>query len=79
MKRITVTVPDSVYRQVRIRAAKQGRSVSALVAEYLEGRVGQDAEFARLESLQRRVQAGITRFRASHRLDRDQVHARALR
>jgi plasmid stability protein len=79
MKRIMVTVPDRVYRQARIRAAEQGRSVSALVADYLEGLAAQDAEFARLESLQRRVQAGITRFRASDRLDRDELHGRALR
>jgi len=32
---ITVSVPDDVYRAARIRAAEQGSSVSALVAEYL--------------------------------------------
>jgi hypothetical protein len=32
-KNITVTAPDDVYRRARIRAAEQGRSVSALVAE----------------------------------------------
>ena len=79
MKNITVTVPDEVYRQARIRAAEQGRSVSALVAEYLSGLSANDAEFARLEALQRRAQAEITRFRGGDRLDRDQVHDRALR
>ena len=79
MKNITVTVPDEVYRRARIRAAEEGRSVSALVTEYLRGLAGQDAEFIRLESLQRRVQTEITRFRASDRLDRDKVHDRALR
>lgn len=79
MKNITVTVPEEVYRQARIRAAEQGRSVSALVAEYLAGLTDRNAEFSRLEQLQRIVQADITRFRASDRLDREEVHDRALR
>jgi hypothetical protein len=36
MKNITVTVPDDVYRRARIEAAEQGRSVSSLVAEFLQ-------------------------------------------
>ena len=79
MKNITVTVPERVYRQARIRAAEQGRSVSALVADYLHGLAGRDDEFHRLEALQRRVQAEITRFRGGDRIDRDMVHDRALR
>ena len=79
MKNITVSVPDEVYQRARIRAAEQGRSVSALVAEFLEGLSGQDAEFARLEALQHRVQAEVTHFRASDRVSRDELHDRALR
>ncbi len=79
MKNITVSVPDEVYRRARIRAAEQGRSVSALVAEYLQGLADQDAEFARLEALRRRVQAEITHFRAGDRVSRDELHDRALR
>lgn len=79
MKNITVTVPDEVYRAARIRAAEQGRSVSALVAEYLHELSSRDAEITRLEALQHRVMGEITQFRASDRLDRDQVHDRALR
>ncbi|MGE0229847.1 MAG: hypothetical protein AB7I38_07710 [Dehalococcoidia bacterium] len=79
MKNITVSVPDEVYRVARIRAAEQGRSVSALVAEFLEGLSGQDAEFARLEALQRRVQAEVTRFRGGDRVGRDELHDRAVR
>ena len=36
MKNITVSVPDETYRRARIRAAEQGRSLSAIVADYLE-------------------------------------------
>ena len=35
MKNITVSVPDEVYRQARIRAAERDTSVSALVREFL--------------------------------------------
>jgi hypothetical protein len=36
-------------------------------------------EFARLEALQREVQAEIGQFRATDRLGRDEVHDRAVR
>jgi len=76
---ITVSVPDEVYRAARIRAAEEGRSVSALVTEFLAGLAARDAEFARLEALQRRVQDEIVEFRAGDRLSRDEVHERAVR
>jgi plasmid stability protein len=79
MKNITVTVPDDVYRNARIRAAERGTSVSALVAEYLRSLSGRQAEFSRLEAQQQQIQGRIGRFRASDRLDRDQLHDRAVR
>jgi plasmid stability protein len=79
MKNITVSVPDDVYREARIRAAERGSSVSALVAEYLGSLSGGDAEFARLEAQQREVQNEIARFRARDRLGRDEIHDRAVR
>jgi plasmid stability protein len=79
MKNITVTVPDDVYRNARIRAAERGTSVSALVAEYLRSLYGRRAEFARLEAQQQQVQREIERFSARDRLDRDQLHDRAVR
>jgi plasmid stability protein len=79
MKNITVSVPDDVYRNARIRAAERGTSVSALVAEHLRSLSGRDAEFSRLEAQQKRIQSQITRFRARDRLDRDQLHGRAVR
>lgn len=36
-------------------------------------------EFARLEALQREVQSEFAQFNAADRLDRDEVHDRALR
>jgi len=35
MKNITVSVDDETYRRARITAAERGRSVSAMVREYL--------------------------------------------
>ena len=79
MKNITVSVPDDVYRNARVAAAQRDTSVSAMVVAYLQQLSGRMDEFARLEALQREVQAGIRQFSASDRLDRDQVHDRAVR
>ena len=79
MKNITVSVPDDVYRDARVRAAERGSSVSGLVAQYLRSLSEQGSEFARLEAQQREVQDQIDRFRAGDRLDRDEIHGRAVR
>jgi plasmid stability protein len=79
VKNITVSVSDDTYRRARIRAAELGKSVSALVAEYLNSLSEHDAEFARLEAKQRRVQGEIRAFRARDRLSRDRLHDRAVR
>jgi len=79
VRHITVTVPDEVYRSARIRAAEQGRSVSALVTDFLRSIVAGDAEFRRLEQQQHQVQTEILQFRAGERLSRDEVHDRAIR
>lgn len=79
MKNITVSVPDDVYRAARIRAAERGSSISALVAEYLRSLSERETEFSRLEAQQKRVQSEIQRFSARDRLDRDEIHTRAVR
>ena len=79
VKNITLSVPDDVYREARIRAAERGTSVSALVADYLRSLSDDADEFSRLESQQKDVQREITRFRARDRLDREELHDRALR
>jgi plasmid stability protein len=79
MRNITVSVPDEVYREARIEAAKRGRSVSALVAEYLS-RLGETGdEFDRLLAQQEEVLAEVEQFRAGDRLRRDEVHERGVR
>ncbi|CAN5724288.1 hypothetical protein BH18ACT7_BH18ACT7_04630 [soil metagenome] len=79
MKNITVSVPDDVYREARIRAAESGVSVSALVTEHLRSLSARNDEFARLEAQQHRVQDEISSFSARDRLDRDEIHTRAVR
>lgn len=79
MRNITVSVPDEVYRQARIKSAEQGRSVSALVAEFLTSLGDTGDEFDRLVSQQEEVLAEIERFRAGDRLERDEIHERAVR
>jgi hypothetical protein len=79
VKNVTVSVPDHVYRNARVAAAQRDTSLSALVVGYLERLSGRMDEFARLEALQREVQAEIGQFRASDRLARDEVHDRAVR
>lgn len=79
MKNITVSVPEDIYRIARIRAAEAGSSLSALVAGYLRSLSEREGEFARLEAQQQAVQDRITRFRASDRLSRDELHERTVR
>jgi plasmid stability protein len=79
VKNITVSVPDDVYRDARIRAAERGSSVSSLVSDYLRSLSGRDAELSRLEAQRRETVAEIERFRAGDRLGRDELHDRAVR
>ena len=78
VKNITVSVPDDVYRNARVAAAQRDTSVSALVVAYLERLSGWMEEFTRLENVQHEVQAEIGQFRAADRLDRGEVHDRAV-
>lgn len=79
MKNITISVPDDVYREARIRAAERGSSVSALVRDYLRSLSDREAEFSRLEVQQKRIQAEVEGFSARHNVDRDALHDRAVR
>ncbi|RMH15448.1 MAG: hypothetical protein D6696_20695 [Acidobacteria bacterium] len=79
MRNLTLSVPDEVYRRARIKAAEQGRSLSALVAEFLASLAGADDRYERLLSQQEEVLAEIEDFRAGDRLGRGELHDRALR
>ncbi|MGH9380114.1 MAG: hypothetical protein ACRD2Z_05830 [Thermoanaerobaculia bacterium] len=79
MKNVTVSVPDEVYREARIQAARRDSSVSAMVTEFLRSLSRREREFERLEALQRQVQDEIEHFRGGDRLSRDEIHERAVR
>lgn len=79
MKNITVSISEDVYRAARIRAAERGTSISALVSQYLDSLAERDAEFERLAAQQHHIQQQITRFSARDRLNRDEIHDRAIR
>ena len=79
MRKLTVTAPDDVYRQARIKAAQQGTSVSAVLARFLASLSDTDLEFSRLLAQQDEVLREIDRSRGADRLDRDRVHDRTVR
>ena len=63
MKNITVTIDDDTYRRARVKAAEMDTSVSALVKDFLEKLVRDDAEFERLKALEQTTREQITNFR----------------
>ena len=85
MKNITVSVDEEVYHNARVEAAKQRKSLSALVGEFL-------AALARGESKSRSADAGLELsklFAMSDRqhkkrrgsagpLNREQLHERGV-
>lgn len=80
MKNITVSIDSDLHRRARVRAAERGKSLSAIVREFLREFAGEETEFERLKRLERDTLASIERFRVVPRLTRDQVHDRnALR
>ncbi len=80
MKNITVTLPDHIYREARIKAAERDTSVTALVREFLVELGRQESDFERRKRLQRDVLRTIKKFRAGDRPSREETHDRhALR
>lgn len=80
MKNITVSIDEELHRRARIRAAEQGKSLSATVREFLIGFAGGETDSERRKRLQSETLATIKAFRAGDRLTRDEAHdRRALR
>jgi plasmid stability protein len=76
---ITVSLPEDVYRRVRVRAAAENTSVSGLVRRLLLDAGTQETAFERRRRLQDEVLRSIEHFSAADRLTRDEVHARDVR
>ncbi|HEV2747265.1 MAG TPA: DUF6364 family protein [Allosphingosinicella sp.] len=77
MKNVTVSLDDETYRAARIKAAEAGRSLSALVRDYLQGLGSGESEFERLHREELELRKQIKGFSASDRMSRDEVHDRA--
>jgi plasmid stability protein len=73
---VTISLPDDVYRQARIKAAANDTSVSALVREFLLRLAEGETDFDRRKRLQAKTLAAIKRFHAGDRVGRDEVHDR---
>ena len=79
MKNVTVSLDDTVYRRARMRAAEQGRSLSALVRQALEELGSGESEFERLhrEELElRKKLMELPPLPAGDRLTREEIYER---
>ncbi|MGH7031032.1 MAG: ribbon-helix-helix protein, CopG family [Stellaceae bacterium] len=78
MKNLTVSLDDATYRRVRLIAAQQDTSISALVRRLL-GELGSgESEIEQLKRREKELRESITAFRAGDRLSRESVHDRGL-
>jgi plasmid stability protein len=76
MKNVTVSLDDDTYRNARVRAAEMGRSLSALVREYLRELGSKESEFERLHKHEIELRKKITGFSGNDLLSRDEIHER---
>jgi uncharacterized protein YdaU (DUF1376 family) len=76
VKNITVSLDDEIYRRARMAAAERATSVSALVKRFLTELGSGESETERLKREERALRERITRFRASDRISRDELHDR---
>lgn len=76
MKNVTVSLDDETYRNARVKAAEQGRSLSALVRDFLRELGSGQSEFDRLHAQEIELRKKIKGFRAGDRMTRDEVHER---
>lgn len=76
MKNVTVSLDDDTYRNARVKAAQQGRSLSALVRDYLRDLGSGQSEFERLYAEELELRKKITGFRAGDRMTRDEIYER---
>ena len=87
MKTISVTVDDDTHRRLRIMAAEQGTSVSAMIREHMprilngnsqeaDKETGPERRRRRLQEFQDELQRKNIRFSAEDRLTREEMYQR---
>ena len=79
MKNVTVSLDDESYRNARVRAAEMGRSLSALVRDYLRDLGAKESEFERMHKRELELREKLKElppFSAADRLSRDEIYER---
>ena len=76
VKNVTVSLDETTYRRARLRAAEAGRSLSALVREFLQTIGSTETDFERLHRQEKDLRERITGFSASPLLAREELHER---
>ena len=76
MKKVTLSLPEDVYRCAENAATTRDMSLSAWVQELVVAAFGTSSDDAQRKALQERVIASIDSFDASDRLPRDEIHRR---
>ena len=87
MKTISVTVDDDTHRSLRILAAEQGASVSAMIREHMlrvlngssqvnSGETEPERRRRKLQEFQDKLQRNGVRFSAADRLTREEMYQR---
>ena len=87
MKTISVTVDDDTHRRLRILAAEQGTSVSAMIRQHMlrvlngnsqeaDKETGPERRRRRLQEFQDELQRKNIRFSAADRLTREEMYQR---
>ena len=79
MKNVTVSLDDESYRNARVRAAEMGRSLSALVRDYLRDLGAKETKFERMHKRELELREKLKElppFSATERLSRDEIYER---
>ena len=87
MKTVSVTVDDDTHRRLRILAAEQGTSVSAMIRQHMlrvlngnsqeaDKETGPERRRRRLQEFQDELQRKGIRFSAADRLTREEMYQR---
>ena len=76
MKNVTVSLDEETWRNARVKAAEQGRSLSALVRDFLRDLGSTQSEFDRLHAQEIELRKKIKGFSGRNLLSRDELHER---
>jgi plasmid stability protein len=76
VKNVTVSLDDETYLRARVKAAEAGRSLSAIVRDFLRDLGSGRSEFERLHKQELALREQIGGFSAGDLLSRDQLHER---